>query len=93
MLSVVPGISPTMARSLLAAYGSVSALAAAAPDGLRGHPGIGEVRATRLAEALNQSFVAPADRDPEPERAVRGELGDRAVVRDVLFAAASLSRL
>jgi hypothetical protein len=29
----------------------------------------------------------------EPERAVRGELGDRAVVRDVLFAAASLSRL
>ncbi|CAM3639796.1 ERCC4 domain-containing protein [Nocardioides zeicaulis] len=73
MLSVVPGISPTMARSLLAAFGSVSALAAAAPDGLRGHPGIGRVRASRLAQALNEPFVAPADRDPEPERPARGD--------------------
>lgn len=29
----------------------------------------------------------------EPERAAAGQLGDRAVIRDVLFAAASLSRL
>jgi len=36
MLSVVPGISTTMARSLLAAYGSLAAVAAAAPEGL--HP-------------------------------------------------------
>jgi hypothetical protein len=39
MLSVVPGISTTMARSLLAAYGSLAAVAAAAPEGLRRHPG------------------------------------------------------
>jgi DNA excision repair protein ERCC-4 len=72
MLSVVPGISSTMARSLLAAYGSVAAVAAAAPDGLRGHPGIGRVRAARLAEALHGGYVAPVDRAPEPERPARG---------------------
>jgi hypothetical protein len=38
MLSVVPGISPTMARSLLATHGSIEAVAAAAPDGLLRHP-------------------------------------------------------
>src|SRR3954451_1636068 len=73
MLSVVPGISSTMARSLLAAYGSLAAVAAAAPEGLRGHPGIGRVRATRLAEALHGRYVAPVDRDPEPGRPARGE--------------------
>ena len=72
MLSVVPGISTAMARSLLAAYGSVEAIAAAAPHGLRGHPGIGRVRAARLAEALNGTYVAPVDREPEPERPARG---------------------
>jgi len=73
MLSVVPGISTAMARSLLAAFGSVAAIAEAAPEGLRGHPGIGPVRATRLGEALHATWVEPADRDPEPERPVRGE--------------------
>ena len=73
MLSVVPGISTTMARSLLVAHGSVAAIAAAAPDGLRSHPGIGKVRAARLAEALSASYVAPADREAEPERPPRGE--------------------
>lgn len=72
MLSVVPGISTTMARSLVAAYGSVSAVAAAAPEGLRDHPGIGRVRAARLAEALNGSYVAPTDREEEPLRPSRG---------------------
>ena len=72
MLSVVPGISSTMARSLLAAYGSVAAVAAAAPDGLRGHPGIGVVRAARLAEALRGGYVTPVDREPEPELPARG---------------------
>lgn len=72
MLSVVPGISTTMARSLLASYGSLAALAAAAPDGLRRHPGIGPVRASRLAEALHRDYVPPADRPPDPARAVRG---------------------
>src|SRR3954451_17459908 len=71
MLSVVPGISTTMARSLLAAYGSPAAVAAAAPDGLRRHPGIGRVRATRLAEALHGEYIAPVDRDPEPGRPAR----------------------
>lgn len=70
MLSVVPGISPTMARSLLAAYGSVAAIAAA--EDLRDHPGIGRVRAARLAEALSGGYVEPSDRDPEPERPARG---------------------
>jgi DNA excision repair protein ERCC-4 len=72
MLSVVPGISTTMARSLLAAYGSVAAVAAAAPDGLRRHPGIGPVRAARLAEALHGRYVAPVNREPEPGRPGRG---------------------
>jgi ERCC4-type nuclease len=72
MLSVVPGISRTMARSLLAAYGSVEAVAAAAPRELRRHPGIGRVRADRLAEALRGGYVPVADREPEPERAPRG---------------------
>lgn len=72
MLSVVPGISTTMARSLLASYGSLAAVAAAAPEGLRRHPGIGRVRATRLAEALHGLYVAPTDRDPEPARPLRG---------------------
>ena len=72
MLSVVPGISRTMAGTLLAAYGSVAAVAAAAPGGLRGHPGIGRVRAARLAEALRGAYVAPVDREPEPDRPVRG---------------------
>ncbi|NPD06137.1 hypothetical protein HN031_15765 [Nocardioides sp. zg-1308] len=71
MLSVVPGISTVMARSLLAGYGSLAAVAAAAPDGLRGHPGIGRVRAARLAEALHGDYVALSDRDPEPERPAR----------------------
>jgi DNA excision repair protein ERCC-4/Fanconi anemia group M protein len=69
MLTVVPGISPTMARSLLAAYGSLSAVAAA-PD-LRRHPGIGPVLAARLTEALHAGYVHLADRDPEPERRTR----------------------
>jgi DNA excision repair protein ERCC-4 len=72
MLSVVPGISATMARSLLAAYGSLAGVAAAAPEGLRHHPGIGRVRAARLAEALHGGYVALADREPEPERLARG---------------------
>jgi DNA excision repair protein ERCC-4 len=72
MLSVVPGISMTMARSLLTAYGSLAAVAAAAPDGLRRHPGIGRVRAARLSEALNGGYVAPVDREPEPEWRGRG---------------------
>jgi ERCC4-type nuclease len=72
MLSVVPGISRTMASSLLAAYGSLAAVAAAAPEGLRGHPGIGRVRAARIAEALRGGYVASVDREREPERPVRG---------------------
>ncbi|MCW2843184.1 MAG: Type restriction enzyme [Nocardioides sp.] len=72
MLSVVPGISTTMARSLLASYGSLAAVAAAAPEGLRGHPGIGRVRAARLAEALHGGYVALVDREPEPVRPARG---------------------
>ncbi|WP_408895492.1 ERCC4 domain-containing protein [Nocardioides sp. R1-1] len=72
MLSVVPGISTTMARSLLASYGSLAAVAAAAPEGLRGHPGIGPVLAARLAEALHGGYVAPVDREPEPARPARG---------------------
>lgn len=77
MLSVVPGISPAMASSLLAAFGSLAGIAAAAPDGLRHHPGIGRVRASRLADALRGDYVAPADRDPEPERPGRGTRPDR----------------
>jgi DNA excision repair protein ERCC-4 len=77
MLSVVPGISTTMARSLLAAYGSLAAVAEAAPEGLRRHPGIGRVRAARLAEALHGGYVALVDRDPEPERPARGVLSSR----------------
>ncbi len=72
MLSVVPGISTTMARSLLASYGSLAAVAGAAPDGLRSHPGIGRVRAERIARALHDRYVAPADREPAPERRRRG---------------------
>jgi DNA excision repair protein ERCC-4 len=72
MLSVVPGISTTMARSLLAAYGSLAAVAAAAPEGLRRHPGIGRVCAARLAEALHGGYVALVDREPEPQRPARG---------------------
>ena len=72
MLSVVPGISPVTARRLLAAHGSVAAIAAAAPDALRRLPGIGQVRAGRLDEALNGGYVAPVDREPEPERPARG---------------------
>ena len=71
MLSVVPGISTTMARSLLAAYGSLAAVAEAAPDGLRRHPGIGRVRAARLAEALHGGYVALEDREPGPDRPAR----------------------
>jgi DNA excision repair protein ERCC-4 len=66
MLTIVPGISTTMARSLLGAYGSVAAVAAAAPEGLLRHPGIGPVRAGRLAQALNGRYVATVDRDPGP---------------------------
>ena len=68
MLSVVPGISLPMARSLLSAFGSVAALAEAAPDGLLAHPGIGRVRAARLADALRSPYVASWQRDPEPLR-------------------------
>ena len=72
MLSVVPGISTTMARSLLASYGSLAAVAAAAPEGLRSHPGIGRIRAERIARALHDRYVLPADRDPDPVRTRRG---------------------
>ncbi len=77
MLSIVPGISPAMARSLLAAFGTLAAIAEAAPEGLLGHPGIGRVRAARLAAALRGPYVPLAEREPEPERAVRGERPDR----------------
>jgi len=77
MLSVIPGISTTMARSLLAAYGSLSAVAEAAPEGLRRHPGIGRVRAARLAEALHGGYVAPLDREPDAERPARGRRAAR----------------
>jgi DNA excision repair protein ERCC-4 len=73
MLAVVPGISAAMARSLLAAHGSLAALVATAPEDLRRHPGIGPVRAARLAEALHGGYVELVDRDPEPERPARGE--------------------
>lgn len=72
MLSTVPGISITMARSLLDAYGNVAAVAAAAPEGLLAHPGIGRVRAARLAEALHGGYVALGDRELESERPGRG---------------------
>jgi ERCC4-type nuclease len=72
MLSVVPGISMTMARSLLAAYGSIAAIATTAPEGLRLHPGVGRVRAARLADALHGTYVAPVDREPEAEWSGRG---------------------
>lgn len=65
MLSVVPGISTTMARGLLGSFGSLAAIAAAAPEGLRTHPGIGKVRAARLAEALHAHWVEPADREQD----------------------------
>src|SRR4051812_6619753 len=71
MLSVVPGISTSMARSLLAVHGSLAAVAAAAPDGLRRQRGIGRVRAARLAQALHGAYVAPLDREPESERAAQ----------------------
>lgn len=77
MLSVVPGISTTMARSLLASYGSLAAIADAAQADLRRHPGIGPVRATRLAQALQGEYVARADRDPEPEPAARSTTDGR----------------
>jgi DNA excision repair protein ERCC-4/Fanconi anemia group M protein len=72
MLTVVPGISAAMARSLLGAYGSVAAVAEAAPDGLRRHPGIGRVRAGRLFEALKGGYVPAHVREREPERRARG---------------------
>jgi len=71
MLSFVPGISPGMARSLLASFGSLAAIASAAPEGLRGHPGIGKVRAERVARALRDPYVDPEEREPEPERPER----------------------
>ncbi|MEV5002087.1 ERCC4 domain-containing protein [Nocardioides sp. LML1-1-1.1] len=77
MLAVVPGISTTMARSLLGSFGSLAAVAAAAPEGLRRHPGIGRVRAHRLAEALHASYVPSSEREPEPGRPARGERPDR----------------
>lgn len=77
MLAVVPGISTTMARSLLGSFGSLAAVAAAAPDGLRRHPGIGRVRAQRLAEALHAAYVPSSEREPEPGRPARGERPDR----------------
>jgi DNA excision repair protein ERCC-4 len=68
MLSVVPGISQPMARSLLTAYGSLADVAAAAPEGLRRHPGIGPVLAGRLADALRADYIIAAEREPEPQR-------------------------
>jgi DNA excision repair protein ERCC-4 len=82
MLSVVPGISTTMARSLLAAYGSVAAVAAAAPEGLRRHPGIGRVRAARLAEALHAEYVVPGDRGSVLDRPGRGVPAARWILTD-----------
>ena len=73
MLSIVPGISPSLARSLLASFGSLAAIAEAAPEGLLAHPGIGRVRAIRLAQALRDGYVPLADREPEPERPARGD--------------------
>ncbi len=83
MLSVVPGISTTMARSLLAAYGSVAAVAAAAPVGLRRHPGIGRARAGTRAARPRGATGAPLD----PHRA--GSRRGAAVVRPSSHRAAS----
>lgn len=77
MLSIIPGISPTMARSLLAAFGSLAALAEAGPEELRRHAGIGKVRAARLVAALRGEYVDSDDREPEPERAPRGARPER----------------
>ena len=72
MLALVPGISLSMARSLLLAHGSLASIAAATPEALQRHPGIGRVRAARITEALAAGYVAPGDRDPEPARDRRG---------------------
>ena len=82
MLTVVPGISQAMARSLLAAYGSLARIAAAAPESLRQHPGIGPVLAGRIDEALRGSYVTMPDREPQPARPDRR--GARASRRWVL---------
>src|SRR4051794_39198822 len=66
MLSVVPGISSTMARSLLAAYGSLAAVAAAGPEGVRRQPGIGPGRGARIAEAPLRGHGPPAARGARP---------------------------
>ena len=91
MLSIVPGISRSMARSLLAAHGSLAAVAAAAPHDLLQHPGIGRARAARLAAALRGTYVAPADREPEPVRSSRGKRPPRRWVLEGRGAGESLS--
>jgi DNA excision repair protein ERCC-4/Fanconi anemia group M protein len=72
MLSVVPGISTSMARSLLGAFGTLAAIAGSTPDDLRRHPGIGPVLAARLVAALQGEYVVLGDRDPEATRPARG---------------------
>jgi Fanconi anemia group M protein len=53
VLSAVPGISPSLALALEAAFGSVAGVARASRQELMAIPGIGATRATSLQRALN----------------------------------------
>ncbi len=55
VLSVVPGISPRLARALLREFGSIEAIAAASPDELRRIDGIGPQRATSVHALLKRN--------------------------------------
>jgi ERCC4-type nuclease len=55
MLSAIPGISRTTARSLLRNFGSLAAIATATEEELRTARGVGLKRAASIREALDRA--------------------------------------
>jgi len=55
----IPGVSATMAKTLIATFGSVAGLATASLAELRAVPGIGPKRAEQIHSTLRAGFDRP----------------------------------
>ncbi len=55
VLTGLPGVGPKTARMMLKTLGSMEKIAAATPEELRSVPGIGEVTARRIYEAIHET--------------------------------------
>ena len=67
IVSALPEVGPTLARHLLATFGSVAGVVAASVEELRGVTGIGPVRAKAIRHALDTAYTVPTGEETAPQ--------------------------